>query len=326
MQWDDDGDTVPPFTNPMAERLISLVLLLESSTRGFTRREIVERVRGYASDEAAAERMFERDKRELLSIGILLESYQSDPLNASEVRYRILPDTAQLPPVEFSEAERQVLQAALAAWQNTPHDADAKQAKFKLEALGLRLTETNPLIELGGLVDLEPLLDALRARRAVRFDYRKRESAEPQLRRVQPWGVAFRSGRQFLYGQDLDRGAVRVFNLARVTSRFTEFGGEGSFEIPTEIDVEALLRPIDSSDAGVSVELQVAAGKGHFWRRLAGVEFDPGLPKTNLQVVLTSPFTMIPQLAGDAPGVVVIGPNEIRQRVARLVRGEHGAA
>lgn len=326
MQWDDDGDAVPPFSNPMAERLISLVLLLESSSRGFTRREIVERVRGYSDDEAAAERMFERDKRELLSIGILLESYQSDPLNAAEVRYRILPDTAQLPAVEFSDAERQVLQAALAAWQNTPHDADAKQAKFKLEALGLRLSETSPLIELGGLVDLEPLLDALRARRAVRFDYRKRNAAEPEQRRLRPWGVAFRSGRQFLYGHDLDRDAVRVFNLARVTSRITEFGGEGSFEIPDNVDLEPLLRPVEAADTEFKVELRIAAGKGLYWRRLAGVATDLELPATTVQVDLTSPFTMIPQLAGDAPGVVVVAPAEIRNRVARLVRGEHGAA
>ena len=38
-------------------------------------------------------------------------------------------------------------------------------------------------------------------------------------------------------------------------------------------------------------------------------------------VALTNAATMIPRLASDAPGVVVIEPIEIRQQVMDLIRG-----
>lgn len=325
MQWDDAEDDVPPIDNPMAERLISLVLLLESSSRGFTRQEIVRRVRGYSADDVAAARMFERDKRELLSVGIVIDSYQSDPLDPASFRYRVFPDQAQLPPVEFTADERKVLQAALNAWRQTPHDTAAKQARYKLEALGLQFNDATPIVELQSAIDLEPVMDALAHRRAIRFEYRKRGAGQTEVRRVQTWGIALRDGKQFLYGFDLDRADQRIFNLARVTSKIAAFGEDSSYEIPTQVDVEAMLRPEYDPAAGVRVKLRVAAGQGAYWRRFAAAPAAADRSASELEIELSAPFTMIPRLAGDAPGVVVLEPAEIRQRVAQLVRGANGA-
>ncbi|HEY9276352.1 MAG TPA: WYL domain-containing protein, partial [Candidatus Nanopelagicaceae bacterium] len=74
------------------ERLINLTMALLASRRFMPKSEIFRRVAGYEGSPEAMERMFERDKDELRSLGIVIEVASHDPLFEDEVGYRISAD------------------------------------------------------------------------------------------------------------------------------------------------------------------------------------------------------------------------------------------
>lgn len=317
----DEVDDVPPLEAAATKRLIDLTLLLQSSRRGFTRREIMSRIEGYdeaSSDEALA-RKFERDKNSLLSVGVLVEGYQSDPLDPESFRYRVVPERALLPPLEFSEGERRALQAALGSWRDEAHLPEANAARLKLEGLGVELPPHGSGVELSTTADLELLMTAVAERRVLKFDYLKPGDEQPVARTLEPWGLACRGGSYFLYGHDRDRDAVRVFNLARVAGAFRTTGREGAYEVPELIDLDELLDPKSPSELQTKVLLRIAEGKGGYWRRRIGTPQALSQAAGDFEFELTNPYSMLPQLAADSPGVVVVEPLLIRQIIARMV-------
>ena len=62
------------------ERLVNLTMALLASRRYMTKSEIFRRVEGYAGSQETKERMFERDKDELRSMGIEIDVGGLDPL------------------------------------------------------------------------------------------------------------------------------------------------------------------------------------------------------------------------------------------------------
>ena len=62
------------------ERLINLTLGLLASKRYLTKNEIFRTISGYSGTPESMERMFERDKDELRSAGIVIEVGGLDPL------------------------------------------------------------------------------------------------------------------------------------------------------------------------------------------------------------------------------------------------------
>ena len=73
--------------------------------------------------------------------------------------------------------------------------------------------------------------DATQKRRVVTFDYRG-PGEQPRKRRLQPWGVVRTSGRWYVVGHDVDRGAERVFRLSRVQGKVSGTGKAGAYDVP----------------------------------------------------------------------------------------------
>ena len=323
-----DVDDVPPLVDAATKRLIDLALLLQSSKRGFTRKEIMARVEGYSEDssEQALARKFERDKNSLLAVGVLVEGYQADPLDPESYRYRVVPERALLPALEFNEGELRALHAALASWRAESALPEAKAARLKLEGLGVELPAHGSGVELSASADLDLLMSAVAERRVIKFDYLKPGEESPSLRVLEPWGVACRGGSYFVYGRDRDRADVRVFNLARVSGAFRPLGRENAFETPEAIDVDSLIDPKTPSELQTSVRLRLEEGKGGYWRLRIGTEESLSQRAGEFEFELTNPYSMLPQLAADSPGVVVLEPAHIRALVARMVGAAHEPA
>ena len=74
------------------ERLVNLTMALLASRRFMTKGEIFRKVEGYSGAQETKERMFERDKDELRSMGIDIEVGGLDPLFDDEAGYRISPE------------------------------------------------------------------------------------------------------------------------------------------------------------------------------------------------------------------------------------------
>jgi predicted DNA-binding transcriptional regulator YafY len=264
--------------------------------------------------------MFERDKVELLAVGVDIEMYQADHWNQDEFRYRVKRDQALLPELSFTPNEVLVLTSAILAWQDSPNSADARDVRHKLEAVGVSTQAKVPEIRLSNEADLTVVIAAIAARKVLKFAYRKPGDPHPVERSFQAWGVALKDGAWYIYGHDVVRNDVRVFNLARVSGVFSVVGQGDSYEIPADIDVHTLLNPQVQDEQAISVTVHIAAGKGNYWREKAGSIVED-LEETTLVVKLTHPATQIPRLAGDAPGVLVLEPAAVREQVIDLIRG-----
>ncbi len=96
--------------NNKSERLLNLLILLLVSRSFVTKdriRDVIDDYRG-GSDEAF-EKMFERDKDELRSLGIPIEVGHLDAYFDDEVGYRIKRDAFELPQVELEPDEAAVV-------------------------------------------------------------------------------------------------------------------------------------------------------------------------------------------------------------------------
>ncbi len=71
----------------------------------------------------AFEKMFERDKDELRSLGVPVDVATIDPLFEDEVGYRIPPEAFALPDVELTPEEAAVVGLASRVWQHADHGA-----------------------------------------------------------------------------------------------------------------------------------------------------------------------------------------------------------
>lgn len=226
------------------ERLLALVLLLLGSRRPLTRAEIRDAVGEYGTgSETAFERAFERDKDELRSMGIPVETVE--PGEYDEVQgYRIASSSAFLPPVELDPAERSAIALAARMWEQASLGPTAIRALRKLEAAGnfdADVTDNLLAVPAGDAPALEPLIEAAAMGRPVKFDYRASGQRGVAARFVDPWGLVAARGSWYLAGHDRDRRAVRVFRLSRIEGLPALAGPPGSVQVPDDIDIRALV-------------------------------------------------------------------------------------
>lgn len=212
------------------ERLINLVALLLESRRPLTFEEIRDLISGYSQDDdAAAKRMFERDKDALREVGIPVELAATDAWDV-ERGYTIPRERYGLQDLSFTPEEMWALFVAA----HTPgRDGEAEHAFWKLSATAdqnalAALAERTPApgIDVSG-AHLGVLADALGRRRAVAFRYRPLRG-KPSERRVEPYALAFRRGSWYVLGLDRGREAIRAFRLSRILSTVRQVGPAGA--------------------------------------------------------------------------------------------------
>ena len=104
-----------------AERLLNLFFVLLNTKRPISRHDIRQKVSGYENCESDSsfERMFERDKDELRSTGIKIETLSMDSLFEDELGYRIDQNIFITKVIDWSSDERIMLNLAAAIWKNT---------------------------------------------------------------------------------------------------------------------------------------------------------------------------------------------------------------
>jgi proteasome accessory factor B len=301
------------------ERLLNLFIALTAATRPLGREEIrssLVEVYGQGQSDDAFEKMFERDKDELRSMGIPLETVTN--AHNEVVGYRIEDQRMQMPEVRLTPQEAAVVAAAASLWTTASVANTARSAQIKLEAMGQR----RPPADLGIASHLqapdsvfESLLEAATTRRQVTFVYRKPgESGQP--RTLQPWGLVSREGHWYLVGHDLDRRDVRVFRLSRIDGHIELIGPGGAFTVPDGTNLSALVRASTQSSAGL-VRVRVPPGAAVGLRRLAGVDLDTAefdLPYTDIDSVVSD-------IAAQGDQVVVIGDSAVRAALIAHLEG-----
>jgi len=228
-----------------SERLLNLLIMLLVQ-RHFVPKQRIRSMLYPGSSTDAFEKMFERDKEELRSLGVPVEVGNMDAYFDDEPGYRIRPDEFALPDIDLEPDEAAVIGLATKVWEHARLAQATTDVVRKLTALGVPVDVSALDIAQPRLSADEPAFDvffeAVQERSAVEFDYGRTGQRTATRRRLQPWGVARYSGRWYVVGLDLDRRAERVFRLSRVQGTARKVGTPGAYDVPPGTDVSELAR------------------------------------------------------------------------------------
>ena len=227
-------------------------------------------------------RMFERDKDELRSLGVPIDSVKDE--DGSLGKYRLAsrlfylpylqlvadsgrqpkrprgPGYQSLPVLAFEPEELDAVAHAVHRVAALGDAALAHEAMTALRKLGHDLVlpsadTNNELIKLEQSVapeTLDELADALRQRKRIRFSYRSMHRDEVSERHMEPYGLAFISGHWYLVGRDLEVDARRQFRVSRMRDLSVNSVKAQSpdFTVPADFDLAAHARSRQAWELG----------------------------------------------------------------------------
>ena len=294
-----------------SERLINLTIALLATKRFITKSEILKTVEGYEGSPESKDRMFERDKDDLRSLGIEIEVGTFDPLFNDEAGYRIKQERYQLDLGDVTPLEISLLSLAAQAWQGASLDDAAQRALVKLSSLGIAIDEANlphsvPFLSDEGL-DIPKITRAIAEHQILEFTYRNYDLSL-ESRRVVPIGLSTRSGYWYLSGVDQSIEEVRTFRLDRVIGTFTVKKGPKKFETPENFDSESLFERVKSVEATIDVR----RGKGTSLRALAASTKSIG-EWDRIQIPILDMKTLSALILWHGDDVYVHSPTDLRE-------------
>ncbi len=314
-----------------SERLLNLLITLLVARTYVSKerlRGVVEQYRDLGPD--AFEKMFERDKEELRSLGIPVEVGYVDRAFEDEPGYRIDRSAFELPEIDLEPEEAAVLGLAARVWQHAGLAAATSDALVKLKAAGVTVDREALHVVQPQLAAEEPSFEgfweATRTRTAVSFDYRRSAAASTETRHLQPWGVVASRSRWYVVGHDTDRDAARVFRLSRVAGSVRPDSPPGAFEVPAGTDIRALAASLAPAAPERTARLRVRQGTAHGLRRHARVVDVPEPGWDLLEVDYGSTDQVADEVLTHGADVVVEQPEALRQAVVARLRGAAEAA
>lgn len=251
------------------ERLINLTIALLATKRYLTKSEIFKTVEGYEGSAETKERMFERDKDDLRSLGIEIEVGSFDPLFNDEAGYRIKQESYRLDLGQITPVEVSLLSLAAEAWQEASFGDVAQKALLKLRSIGipgdeLMMPSTVNKLSDGGQ-DIALISKAISLHQIMNFDYLDTEMSA-NSRSIVPISLSTRSGFWYLAGVDQDVEEIRTFRLDRIVGDITVTVGPADFEVPPGFNSKEAVTSI--SPQGLAI-IDVRRGKGSALRALA---------------------------------------------------------
>ena len=254
-----------------SERLLNLLIMLLVQ-RHYVAKERIREILYPDSTPDAFEKMFERDKDELRSLGVPIEVGQMDAFFDDEPGYRIRPDEFALPDISLTADEAAVVGLATKVWQHARLAEATTEAVRKLTALGVDVDLTALDIVEPRLTADEPSFDvfweATQERTPVIFDYVRSGDTEVRTRHLQPWGVARYSGRWYVVGlRHRPAGGADLPPLPGPGPAPPRTARRAPTTIPPGTDVSEVARRLAPEPSTERVVLLVRKGAGHTLRR-----------------------------------------------------------
>lgn len=323
------------------ERLLDLVALLLDAQEPLPWGDIRAAFPDYDSGSAeAAERKFERDKAELLELGIPIAFEKGD--DEKPGGYLIDKDAYYLPEVGLTPDELAVLYAAGSAALASGAFPGRQDLAHALRKVGFfsdgPLRAPKVRLELGGVADarelparLEALWGAINARKSVELEYYSPHTKALTKRKVDPWGLALRRGLWTLVGRCHLRQAPRTFHVHRIRALSVSAQKPKSpdFEVPPDFRLDDYVatwpwqfRFHPPVDVGLTLDGELAPLAG----RLFPASPQPG-PRVTLTVRATDLDGLLKYVLSLGAEAQVVSPPEAVERfhaMARRVLEAHG--
>jgi proteasome accessory factor B len=296
----------------VVERVLNTLIYLLESPRPVTAEDIRRTVPGYSQDsDEAFHRMFERDKDLLRQLGVPLKLVA---LDAWEVDFGYTVD-----PEEYAMADPGL----------TPEERASLSLAARIVQVGGSHAGLDGLRKLGGVergVALEPfgadlgaegetlgsIFDAVLSRSSIEFEYRG------AVRKLNPYGMAFRRGHWYLVG-DAGRGE-RIYRVDRIEK--LTVGEPRSFERPTGFDARSFLQAHPWEQGGdEAVEARVRFDEDVAWwaSRTLGEDHDGG--ELEVTVPVSNRDAFIGWVLSFGPSAEIVAPEELRADVRTRVEG-----
>ena len=297
------------------ERLINLTIALLATKRYLTKSEIFRTVEGYEGSAETKERMFERDKDDLRTLGITIDVGSFDPLFNDEAGYRIRSESYQLDLGDITPTEMSLLSLAADAWQGAAFAEQAQSAILKLSSIGvpadpIDIPGFSPKLS-NSSKDLETISGAIGSSDYLVFDYLS-PSLLSERREVIPIALSNKSGFWYVSGVDKAVQEVRTFRLDRVQGAITVLKNKEDFEFPTDFELD---QTVASSAIRFAI-IDVRKGKGHAIRALATSVTDLG-EWDQIKVPIYTIEYLTAQILWHGDDVFVHEPVDLRENVVQ---------
>ena len=306
-----------------SERLVNLTIALLATKRYLTKSEIFRTIEGYEGAPEAMERMFERDKDDLRSLGIGIELGTFDPIFEDEAGYRITPSSYQLNLGELDGTDIALLSLAATAWSGAALERESTSALIKLASMGIdndseTLSLLTPQVS-GTDANFALVTDAIVRRSEIEFEYLGADLSR-QVRKISPYSMRGQSGSWYLVGFDSEKDSLRTFRLDRIVSEVSVSKKVNSFEIPDSI-------PDQSTDETRELAiLRVRKRRGHQLRSLSNL-IEAGEEWDEITLPIVDVSWLIRIILWHRDDVIVLGPPALRERVInslKELRALHG--
>ena len=302
------------------ERLINLTLALLATKRYLKKSEILTNVQGYEGSQDAKERMFERDKDDLRSLGIEIEVGDLDIFFEDEPGYRIPQKTYELNVPNLTGRELALLSVASNFWNDSILAPNAQSGIRKLQSLGIpasldfefrmKYRYENPS-EL-----LEEISKAILQKSRISFAY---DSASLKTRHLEPYRIVFWNSYWYLIGMDIDRKAIRLFKLSRFQGSVEISKKKNEFNIPTDFDVSQHLPKQDVEIIRRAV-VEIRKDSGALLRRRGkqtaeGVEFD------TYEIDYENERAFLREILWHGENIRLVEPQALKEQLLILIDG-----
>ncbi len=306
------------------DRLMALVLMLQNATpdNPLTQDEIIREltiddpkgkklISAYVGDRLATRQKFERDKKDIRSNGIQIETRVMADGNSG---YWIEPDSMAAVGIVFEEAEEYVVRLALRLYGFGKHGA------FSIFNDG---PGTDGSLAISNYYN--PLVRAIKIQHEISFEYR---SKKLKNRVVQPLRIATFDGSSYLVARTKDEGILKSYKIDRITS-MPEVLDE-KFEVN-----DRLLKDADSwspnfSPAELPILLTVQTKKTYA-QLIAQQQPQASLKEkksgvVELEIPFDTPHAAMQFLLQSGERVQLDGPKDIKEELAEWLHGVNKGA
>ena len=299
------------------ERLINLTLGLLATKRYLTKNEIFLTIAGYSGSVESMERMFERDKDELRSAGIVIEVGGLDPLFEDEQGYLIRSGAIQIQPSDFTKQELMLMVISANYWINSNLDQSAKNALVKIASLDASAVSQieggnkviAPDVTDHSTLQIQILIQAISERYLIKFSYRG------SLRQVAP--IKLENSQGFWYLTGLEGDLLKKFKIIRFESSVELLGKSGAFDEP---QVSSAMKATEITEVQeFKLIAKIRIGKCNNLRKIGEVK-SLNFEWDQCEVSSSDSEALIREVLWNGDDIEVIEPREIRESVLTRLR------
>lgn len=317
------------------ERLLDLITYLLNAREPVSWRKIKNHFpEDYEEGmEESNQRKFERDKSELISLGIPID-YQTGPEGSKE-GYLIRKERLFLPELRFTPKEFSLLMLGAEAVRGTEAFPYREPLESAVNKIISQQTQMDPLPEEFGITyDDSPrgpghaaminrIQEALERRKFAHLEYHSFSKDETTQRSVNPYGLIFRRGHWILVGWDHLRHDLRSFVLDRIRKLEinTRRPGSPDYEIPADFSLQQFKnqQPWEwKRHAPIQVVIDLSPHRANELLPQLGAARDLGGGRFELKV--SNQDGLVSWVLWQRTDVRIVSPPELISRIADTVR------